>query len=77
MSLIKTVSCKGSSQPVFLKEAAISSLILLKCLYSDGDGFTMLYKRLDNGKLQWPRKEKEVRFSINMVTGTSALIRKC
>jgi transposase len=32
-----------------------------KCLYFDGDGFVMLYKRLDNGKLQWPRNEKEVR----------------
>ncbi|WP_152618050.1 IS66 family insertion sequence element accessory protein TnpB, partial [Caldibacillus thermoamylovorans] len=32
-----------------------------KCLYFDGDGFAMLYKRLDNGKLQWPRNEKEVR----------------
>lgn len=25
------------------------------------DGFAMLYKRLDQGKLQWPRNEKEVR----------------
>ncbi|WP_419881710.1 IS66 family insertion sequence element accessory protein TnpB [Peribacillus sp. B-H-3] len=33
-----------------------------KCLYFDGDGFAMLYKRLDNnGKLQWPKDEKEVR----------------
>ena len=32
-----------------------------KCLYFDGDGFAMLYKRLDNGKLQWPRNEQEVR----------------
>jgi len=32
-----------------------------KCLYFDGDGFAMLYKRLDNGKLQWPRNENEVR----------------
>ncbi len=32
-----------------------------KCLYFDGDGFAMLYKRLDQGKLQWPRNEKEVR----------------
>ncbi|GAB0168440.1 IS66 family insertion sequence element accessory protein TnpB [Lysinibacillus sp. CTST325] len=30
-----------------------------KCLYFDGDGFAMLYKRLDNGKLQWPKDEKE------------------
>ena len=33
----------------------------IKCLYFDGYGFTMLYKRLDNGKLQWPRNEREVR----------------
>ncbi|SOC45104.1 transposase [Ureibacillus acetophenoni] len=32
-----------------------------KCLYFDGDGFAMLYKRLDNGRLQWPRNEKEVK----------------
>ena len=32
-----------------------------KCLYFDGDGFAMLYKRLDNGKLQWPKGENEVR----------------
>ncbi|MFC4356321.1 IS66 family insertion sequence element accessory protein TnpB [Chryseomicrobium palamuruense] len=32
-----------------------------KCLVFDGDGFALLYKRLDNGKLQWPRDESEVR----------------
>jgi transposase len=32
-----------------------------KCLYFDGDGFAMLYKRLDKGKLQWPKDENEVR----------------
>lgn len=32
-----------------------------KCLYFDGDGFAMLYKRLDSGKLQWPKDENEVR----------------
>ncbi|GAE92944.1 hypothetical protein JCM21714_1970 [Gracilibacillus boraciitolerans JCM 21714] len=30
-------------------------------MYFDGNGFAMLYKRLDNGKLQWPKDEKEVR----------------
>jgi transposase len=34
---------------------------LKKPLYFDGDGFAMLYKRLDNGKLQWPKDEDEVR----------------
>lgn len=32
-----------------------------KCLYFDGDGFALLYKRLDNGKLQWPKDEQAVR----------------
>ena len=32
-----------------------------KCLYFDGDGFAMLYKRLVNGKLQWPKNENKVR----------------
>src|SRR5699024_2127940 len=32
-----------------------------KCLYFVGDGFAMLYKRLDNGKLKWPKNENEVR----------------
>lgn len=32
-----------------------------KCLHFVGDGFAMLYKRLDNGKLQWSKNEKDVR----------------
>ena len=31
----------------------------LKALYWEGDGFVLLYKRLDNGKFQWPRTETE------------------
>ncbi|MEK4128644.1 IS66 family insertion sequence element accessory protein TnpB [Solibacillus sp. FSL W8-0474] len=31
-----------------------------KCLYFDGDGFALLYKRIDNGRLKWPRNENEV-----------------
>ncbi|MGL4820507.1 MAG: IS66 family insertion sequence element accessory protein TnpB [Bacilli bacterium] len=32
-----------------------------KCLYFDGDGFVMLYKRLDDGRLRWPKSEEDVR----------------
>lgn len=32
-----------------------------KALYWDGDGFLLLYKRFENGKLRWPRKHSEVK----------------
>jgi transposase len=32
-----------------------------KALYFDTDGFLLLYKRLETGKLQWPKDEQEVR----------------
>ncbi|WP_141096027.1 IS66 family insertion sequence element accessory protein TnpB [Ureibacillus massiliensis] len=31
-----------------------------KCLYFDRDGFALLYKLIDNGKLQWPKNEVKV-----------------
>lgn len=31
-----------------------------KCLYFDGNDFALIYKRLDRGRLQWPKNEKEV-----------------
>ena len=33
----------------------------IKGLLWEGDGFLLLYKRLENGKYQWPRDEMEVR----------------
>ena len=33
----------------------------IKELLWEGDGFLLLYKRLDNGQFQWPRNETEAR----------------
>ena len=33
----------------------------MKALYWEDDGFVLLYKRLENGKFQWPRTQEEVR----------------
>jgi transposase len=33
----------------------------LKVLLWEDDGFLLLYKRLENGKFNWPRNEQEVR----------------
>ncbi len=33
----------------------------LKALHWEGDGFVLLYKRLENGSFKWPRRENEVR----------------
>jgi transposase len=33
----------------------------MKALYWEGDGFVLLYKRLERSKYQWPRSESEVR----------------
>ena len=32
----------------------------LKALYWEGDGFLLLYKRLEQGSFQWPRTKDEV-----------------
>lgn len=33
----------------------------LKALLWEGDGFVLLYKRLENGNFKWPRHKSEVR----------------
>ena len=33
----------------------------LKALLWEGDGFVLLYKRLENGNFKWPRNKTEVR----------------
>lgn len=33
----------------------------MKALYWEGDGFLLLYKRLENGKFQWPMTPEDVR----------------
>ena len=33
----------------------------IKALLYEGDGFVLLYKRLSDGKFQWPRNESEVK----------------
>ena len=33
----------------------------IKAIFWEGDGFILLYKRLEHGRFQWPRKESDVR----------------
>ena len=33
----------------------------IKALYWEGNGFVLLYKRLESGAFQWPRSEDEAR----------------
>ncbi|EGO62964.1 IS66 family insertion sequence element accessory protein TnpB [Acetonema longum] len=33
----------------------------IKALFWEGDGFVLLYKRLEAGRFQWPREESEVK----------------
>ena len=33
----------------------------IKALFWEGDGFVLLYKRLENGSFKWPRSKEEVK----------------
>ena len=33
----------------------------IKALYFSGDGYILLYKRLNNGRFQWPRSKDEMK----------------
>lgn len=59
----------GMAQQQFQLDPFSNSLFLfcgrrcdrIKALYWEGNGFVLLYKRLESGSFQWPRNEKEVR----------------
>ena len=40
----------------------------IKGLLWEGDGFLLLYKRLDNGRFQWPRNETQARLLTEQQT---------
>lgn len=40
----------------------------IKGLLWEGDGFLFLYKRLDNGRFQWPQNETEVKLLTSQQT---------
>ena len=54
-----TLKCDVYSKAVYLFCGRNSTK--MKALVWDGDGFLLLYKRLDNGRYHWPRTEHEAK----------------
>ncbi len=62
-------TCCGCKRAQFHLDPFSKSLFLfcgkrrdrMKVLLWEGDGFVLLYKRLENGNFKWPRKESEVK----------------
>lgn len=57
------ISCKYNMDP-FSKSMFIfcgKSRDIVKALLWEGDGFLMLYKRIEGGKMCWPRNADEIR----------------
>lgn len=55
---------EGTSQQTFQSAVFIfcgKKRDRIKALIWEGDGLTLLYKRLAEGKFQWPRNEEELR----------------
>lgn len=47
-----------------------------KALYWDGDGFLLLYKRIENGRLQWPTNQNALRKQVAELTEMVAYLTK-
>ena len=54
-----TLKCDVYSKAVYLFCGRNNTK--MKAIVWDGDGFLLLYKRLDNGRFQWPRNETEAK----------------
>nr|WP_265159873.1 IS66 family insertion sequence element accessory protein TnpB [Enterococcus faecium] len=61
--IVRTTSCSFFRMARRIPLSTLSDRF--KLLYWDGDGFLLCYKRIENGKLKWPRTKDEVRTLTN------------